>query len=87
MSSLNAGVFQPARATRSLLVKWLVALLVPIIVFTFAWSGEAIINNAILGIFGSASSSFDLGTAIQAAVFIVLFYATVIASGWLSRCS
>jgi ABC-type branched-subunit amino acid transport system permease subunit len=79
MSSLNAGVFQPARDTRALLVKWLVALLVPIIVFTFVWSGEAIINNAILGIFGSASSSFDTGTAIQAAVFIVLFYATVIA--------
>ncbi len=79
MSSLNAGVFQPARDTRALLVKWLVALLVPIIVFTFVWSGESIINNAILGIFGSASSSFDTGTAIQAALFIVLFYATVIA--------
>ncbi len=78
-SSLNAGVFQPARDTRSLLVKWLVALLVPIIVFTFVWSGEAIINNAILGIFGSTNSSFDTGTAIQAALFIVLFYATVIA--------
>jgi ABC-type branched-subunit amino acid transport system permease subunit len=78
-SSLNASVFQPARDTRSLLVKWLVALLVPIIVFTFVWSGESIINNAILGIFGSANSTFDFGTAIQAAAFIVLFYATVIA--------
>lgn len=80
MSSLNTGVFQPARDTRALLVKWLVALLVPIVVFTFVWSGESIINNAILGIFGSASSNFsDTGTAIQAAVFIVLFYTTVIA--------
>jgi ABC-type branched-subunit amino acid transport system permease subunit len=78
-SSLNTGVFQPTSETRPLLVKWLVALLVPISVFTFVWSGEAIINNAILGIFGSANSTFNTGTAIQAAVFIVLFYATVIA--------
>ena len=78
-SYLNAGVFKPVRDTRALLVKWLVALLVPIIVFTFVWSGEAIINNALLALFGSTSSSFNTGTAIQAAVFIVLFYATVIA--------
>ncbi len=54
-SSLNVGVLSPARDTRALLVKWLVALLVPIAVFTFVWSGEAIINNALLGIFGSAN--------------------------------
>jgi ABC-type branched-subunit amino acid transport system permease subunit len=78
-SSLGAGLLKPADDTRALLVKWLVALLVPVLVFTFAWAGESIINNALLVIFGSTGSIPDTGTAIQAAVFILLFYATVIA--------
>jgi ABC-type branched-subunit amino acid transport system permease subunit len=78
-SSLNAGIFKPARDTRTLLLKWLVALLVPIIVFTFVWSGEGIINNALLAIFGATNSNFNLGTGIQAILFILLFYATVTA--------
>ena len=78
-SSLSAGLFKPVGDTRALLVKWLVALLVPVIVFTFAWAGESIINNALLVIFGASGLIPDIGTAIQAAVFMLLFYATIIA--------
>ncbi|MBA2393886.1 MAG: branched-chain amino acid ABC transporter permease [Ktedonobacteraceae bacterium] len=78
-SSLGAGLFKPAGDTRALLVKWLVALLVPVLVFTFAWAGESIINNSLLVIFGGSGLIPDIGTAIQAAVFILLFYATIIA--------
>jgi ABC-type branched-subunit amino acid transport system permease subunit len=78
-SSLSAGLLKPANDTRALLVKWLVALLVPVLVFTFAWAGESLINNALLVIFGSTGLIPDTGTAIQVAVFILLFYATVIA--------
>jgi ABC-type branched-subunit amino acid transport system permease subunit len=68
----------PSRETRALLVKWLVALLVPIAVFTFVWNGEAIVNNAFLGLFAPKLTSYDLGTSLQASIFIALFYSTVI---------
>jgi ABC-type branched-subunit amino acid transport system permease subunit len=79
-SSLDASVLAPSRETRALLIKWLVALFVPIAIFTFVWSGESIVNNALLKILApNATNPFpDLGTALQAAIFIVLFYATVI---------
>ena len=67
----------PARNTRALLIKWIVGLLVPIAVFTFVWSGEAIINNALLGVFGLGGVS-DIAIFIQIALFLVIFYATVI---------
>ena len=69
----------PARDVRMLLVKWIVALLVPIVVFTFIWSGEAIVNNVLLGFMLSTGSTYDTPTLVQAAIFIVIFYATVIA--------
>ena len=72
-----AQTLVPARDTRALLIKWIVGLLVPIAVFTFVWSGEAIINNALLGLFGLAGIS-DVSILIQIALFLVIFYATVI---------
>ncbi len=70
--------------TRQLLVKWGVALLVPILVFTFVWSGEGIVNNVILGILSPGSTDYDTPSLIQAAIFILILYATVLAlSGYL----
>lgn len=70
--------------TRQLLVKWGVALLVPIVMFTFAWSGETIVNQVILGLLSPASSNYDTPSLIQAAIFILVLYATVLAlSGYL----
>lgn len=75
----TARMLLPARDTRALLVKWVVGLLVPVIVFTFVWSGEAILNNVLLGLTGAGSTAYDTPTLIQAAIFIVVFYASVMA--------
>ena len=72
-----ANTLVPARDTRTLLIKWIVGLLVPMAVFTFVWSGESIINNALLGVFGLGGVS-DIATLIQIALFLLIFYATVI---------
>ncbi len=69
----------PARDTRALLIKWIVGLLVPIAVFTFVWSGEAIINNALLSLLGTGNVTLDISLLIQLAIFTLIFYATVIA--------
>jgi branched-chain amino acid transport system permease protein len=73
-----ANTLVPARDTRVLLFKWTVGLLVPLAVFTFVWSGEAIINNTLLGVFGAGSAALDISLLIQLTIFIVIFYATVI---------
>ena len=78
-ASIGNSIFQPGRETRTLLVKWLVALLVPVAVFTFVWSGEEIVNQIMLGIFSPGSSSYDVATLIQASIFIVIFYAAIMA--------
>src|SRR6516162_2002197 len=72
-----ANTLVPARDTRALLIKWIVGLLVPLAVFTFIWSGEAIINQSLLSILGQGSST-DIAILIEIALFLVLFYATVI---------
>ncbi len=64
---------------RTLLIKWIVALLVPVAVFTFVWSGEAIINNVILGLITPGSTPYDTPTLIAAAIFILVFYVTMVA--------
>lgn len=64
----------------TVVIKWLVALLIPVAVFTFAWSGEAVENNVLLGIFSPNSSLFsDVPSVIQGGLFCIIFYATVIA--------
>src|SRR5260221_6704086 len=68
----------PARDTRALLIKWVVGLLVPVAVFTFVWSGEAIINNALLSLLGTGSVAHSISLVIQLTIFILIFYATVI---------
>jgi ABC-type branched-subunit amino acid transport system permease subunit len=73
-----ANTLVPRRDTRALLIKWIVGLLVPLAVFTFVWNGESIINNALLGVFGLGGVS-DIAILIQIALFLLIFYATVIA--------
>src|SRR5260370_11252542 len=75
----------PARDPRALLIKWVVGLLVPVIVFTFVWTGEQILNNVLLGLTGAGSTPYDTPTLIQAAIFIVVFYASMMAlAGYLA---
>ncbi|MBE3560052.1 MAG: hypothetical protein IMW89_12610, partial [Ktedonobacteraceae bacterium] len=68
-----------SRDTRSLLLKWLVALLIPVAIFTFVWSGEQIVNQALLSLFLPGQTIFSVPVAVELAIFIVLFYAAVIA--------
>src|SRR5205085_10801668 len=68
----------PARDTRLLLIKWVVALLVPVIVFTFVWNGDLIVNNVLLGLLSPGSSRYTSPTLIQVAIFMAIFYLTII---------
>lgn len=79
VAMVSTGALRPARETRLLLIKWIVALLVPLAVFTFVWSGEAIVNNVLLGILSPANTNYNMPTLIQLAIFIVVFYAVVLA--------
>ncbi len=76
---LRSNKLVPDHKMRSLLVKWAVALLVPLAVFTFVWSGEGIINNVLLGILAPGSTGLDTPSLVQAAIFISFFYLAVIA--------
>ncbi len=78
--SIDGGLLAPDRSLRALLVKWLVALLIPVVVFTFLWSGEALENNVLLAIFSPQNSILsDVPSVVQAGIFCAVFYATVIA--------
>jgi len=67
----------PARDTRVLLLKWVVALLVPVAVFTF-WSGESIVNAVISPGTAPQGIPTDPASLIQSAIFIGVFYVAVI---------
>lgn len=79
---LSARMLLPPPETRKLLLKWVIALLIPLAVFTFVWSGEGIINNVFLSYVspGEAILPFaDWPSLIEATVFIGLLYLTIIA--------
>ncbi|GAC1356458.1 MAG: hypothetical protein PVSMB5_02820 [Ktedonobacteraceae bacterium] len=77
--SINSRWLRVEGDTRKLLIKWILALLVPVALFTFLWSGEAIQNNVLLGIVDPANSLYTSSQVFLAAIFIVIFYATVVA--------
>src|SRR6266516_6201976 len=77
-TSISSRMLLPAPSTRTLLIKWVVALLVPVVVFTI-WGGDAIINNVVLGFIAPASSNYATANLIEAAIFMAVFYLTIIA--------
>ena len=83
MATLISRTLLPsARDVRVLVAKWVIALLVPLLVFTFVWNGEATINQILVGFFmpnGAIGSLYDTPTRIWATIFFVLFYAVLIA--------
>lgn len=85
MSALMTNrMLLPARDTRTLLVKWIVALLVPVAVFTFVWSGEEIVNAVISPGTAGPNLPTDPVSLIQSAIFIALFYlAVIVLAGYL----
>jgi branched-chain amino acid transport system permease protein len=80
--SINSRWLQPERDVRLLLLKWLVALLVPVIVFTL-WSGEGMVNNVLLWFLDPKNVDpriyTDTGMIVQTALFTGIIYAAVIA--------
>ncbi len=74
-----AGLLRPDREMRGLLVRWLVALLVPLLIFTFIWQGDAVINNVLLGLMNPAHLPTTVDKAIEAVLFMFVLYAGVIA--------
>ena len=76
-TSMNARVLAPAPDTRTLLIKWIVALIVPVAVFTFVWSGEQFINAVLAPGIVSRNLPTDPGSLIQVALFVAGFYVVV----------
>jgi ABC-type branched-subunit amino acid transport system permease subunit len=75
--SRSSNILLPAPDTRRLLIKWVVALLVPVVVFTL-WGGESIINAVISPSTASGGVPTDTGSLMGAAIFTVVFYAVVL---------
>lgn len=52
MATLISRTLLPtARDTRLLVMKWVIALLVPLLIFTFVWNGETTINQILIGFY------------------------------------
>lgn len=75
------------RSIRSLLWKWGLVLLVPVLVYTFLWQGDSVVNAAFLGLAYPNNSNYAVatpGNMVQALIFSALFYLLVTAlSGYL----
>src|SRR5579883_2410408 len=77
---ISRTLLSPERDARRLVVKWVVALLIPLLIFTFVWNGEAAINQILLGFFARSStigSLYDIPTLVGATIFFALFYAAL----------
>ena len=82
MSDLSP--FRLDRDTRPFLFKWGVALLVPVLVYTFIWQGDSVINGAFLGLLYPNNAVYavePVDRLVQSLVFSVLFYLVVLALG------
>ncbi|MGB8345199.1 MAG: branched-chain amino acid ABC transporter permease [Ktedonobacteraceae bacterium] len=73
--ALPSKLLNPPRDTRLLLIKWVVAILVPVMIFTL-WSGEGIVNSIIAPSSVPYGIPTDLASLIQAAIFTLIFYLT-----------
>lgn len=71
--SRSSNILLPTSDTRRLLIKWVVALLVPVVVFNL-WGGESIINAVISPATASGGVPTDTGSLIGAAIFTAVFY-------------
>ncbi|HEX7737768.1 MAG TPA: branched-chain amino acid ABC transporter permease [Ktedonobacteraceae bacterium] len=73
------GLLLPEREMRLPLVRWLVALLVPLLIFTFVWQGDSVINNVAMGLLYPKQELVTPDRAIESGIFMILFYALVTA--------
>src|SRR6266699_3517105 len=75
-TAISSSELTPSPDTRRLLIKWVVALLVPVLVFAL-WSGESIINAVISPGTVSGNVPTDPVALIEAAIFTAAFYIAV----------
>ncbi len=76
--SKNAQTLFPTGDTRNLLIKWVVALLVPAFVFVFFF-GEAVVNTIVSPSTAIPGVPTDPLSLTLVAIFTLIFYATIIA--------
>lgn len=84
--SVSSRGLLPNAQTGRLLLKWLPVVLVPIAVFTFVWSGETIVNQALLGVLDPNNPIFDhnLWFNFLNFLFVILVYGTgIVLQGYL----
>jgi ABC-type branched-subunit amino acid transport system permease subunit len=65
-----------------LLIKWGVALLVPVLIFTFLWQGDSVINTTFLGLLFPNNPNYAIAATdkmVQALIFIAIFYLAIVA--------
>jgi ABC-type branched-subunit amino acid transport system permease subunit len=70
-------MLRPDLETRKLLLKWVVAVLVPLSIFTLVWSGEGMLNSVFLTYVSPQESSytaFTWSTLIQTTIFLLVLY-------------
>ncbi|BCL79442.1 branched-chain amino acid ABC transporter permease [Ktedonobacteria bacterium brp13] len=79
--SVSSRRLLPDVDTRKVLIKWLVALLIATVVFSYVWSGDAVANSIWLGVFYPQNVNFDhdVLSLLQKSVFLILVYGGVIA--------
>ncbi len=75
---INNRLLLPSRDTRALLIKWVIALLVPLAVFNWVWQGDSLINNVVIGFIVPANAIVDNVQQVEAVVFILIFYLTLL---------
>src|SRR5579863_77237 len=77
-TSAFTSLFLPVRNTRLILIKWIIALIVPFIFF-FIWAGESILNAVLsLGNVGLGLPN-DPISLVEAGIFITLLFLVVFA--------
>lgn len=77
VASVSPRTLLPAPDVRGLLIKWVVAFIVPVAIFTFVWNGAQTVNTTLPSLFAGDTSSFS--TAIPALLFIAVLYLTLVA--------
>lgn len=70
------------RDVRPFLVKWGIAVLVPVLIYTFVWQGDSVINGAFLGLLYPHNSNYAVESAdklVEALIFSLLLYLVLLA--------
>ncbi len=75
--SRNSNILRQTSDMRGLLIKWIVALLAPVVVFT-VWGGESIINAVISPATAGGGVPTDAGSLVEAAIFTAVFYVVIL---------